>query len=193
MRDGAADAAEREALLVSVEEGAPVRSAPDDEGPPLAGAVARALAELLHPGAAAEPVAAPDGAWRAVLSAVHRRAVALADDHPASWALATSSAVLVDDWVGSGTWASALRGALERDGAGPAAVRDAPVVVALHLFAVRPRGADLPGAGQPPAALAAFPHVTRLRSLLSAAGPAHEPGGPETLGAVVASVERRLR
>ena len=192
MRAGPADASEPRALLASVEEGG-APCAADDDGPPLDSAVARALAELLHPGAAAESPGVPDDGWRAVVVGTHRRAVALADGHPASWALATSSAVLVDDWVGSGSWAGALRAALERDGASRAAVRDAPVVVALHLFAVRPRDAGPLEEAQSSTALAAFPHVTRLRSLLSSAGPVDEPGGPAALGAAVAAVERLLR
>jgi len=193
VREVAEDAAEREALLASVEESTAARSAADDEGLPLGSAVARALAELLHPGAPTSPVAGVDDGWRAVLGGVHQRAVALADGHPASWTLATSSAVLVGDWVAGGTWARALRGALEGAGAGPAAVRDAPVVVALHLLAVRPRGGEPPGGEHPPEVLAAFPHVTRMRTLLSCAGPADEPGGPAALDAVLLAVERLLR
>ena len=193
MRDASEGGDERELLLAAVEAGSAAGSCADDGGTPLASAVARALAGLLHPCTTAQGDGAADGGWLAVLGGVHRRAVELARCHPASWTLATSSAVLVDDWVRGGTWASALRAALERSGARPTAVRDAPVVVVLHLFAVRPRAVEVPDAAQPSAALAAYPHVARLRALLSSDGPACEPGCPVPLAAVEAGVERLLR
>lgn len=191
MRDAAADADDGAALLARVERGAPAGSCADDDGLPLASAVARALAEHLHPGPAAPPAGDRTAGWRAVVAGVHRRAVGLAGTHPASWTLATSSAVLVDDWVRGGTWAAALREALVRDAAGAVAVRDAPVVVALHLFAVRPPVAARSEPAGPAADLSAYPHVTRLRALLSRDGPPE--GHPADPAAPVAAVERLLR
>ena len=99
----------------------------------------------------------------------------------------------MEDWVRSGTWAEALRDALGAEAAGAAAVRDAPVVVALHLFALGPHDAERPEALHRTEALAAYPHVVRLRALLSCDGPAGEPAGPAALEALVAAVERLVR